>query len=100
MSILNLEKLGTQFQDSESAQHNLEITQIPRLCGTNIHHALCLIMHKFNICSQNAKFLHLLKPHPHSGPITDTHPGYTKNRDAFSQEHFKHSFTSKIKCCD
>ena len=31
--LCNLE-IGTQFRDSENAQRNLEIAQIPRLCGT------------------------------------------------------------------
>jgi len=33
--VCNLE-IGTQFQDSENAQHNLKIAQIPRLHGTFI----------------------------------------------------------------
>ena len=32
----NLE-IGTQFQESENAQRNLEIAQIPKLRGTYIH---------------------------------------------------------------
>ena len=33
-------KIGTQFQDSENAQRNLEIAQIPKLCGTYILQAV------------------------------------------------------------
>ena len=33
--VCNLE-IGMQFPDSENAQHNLKIAQIPRLCGTEI----------------------------------------------------------------
>ena len=34
--LCNLE-IGTQFRDSENAQHNLEIAQIPKLRGTYIY---------------------------------------------------------------
>ena len=40
--MLNL-KIGKQFPDSESVQRNLEIAQIPRLCGTYIFFMLPVI---------------------------------------------------------
>ena len=43
--LCNLE-IGTQFQDSENAQPNLEIAQIPKLRGTYrrlIAHYLCIV---------------------------------------------------------
>ena len=37
-------KTGTQFLDSKNAQHNLEIVQIPRLCGT---YSPCIVISSF-----------------------------------------------------
>ena len=40
ISVLHNLKIGTQFSDSENAQCNLEIAEIPKLRRTYIYHLL------------------------------------------------------------
>ena len=49
-NILHNLKIGTQFPDSENAQRNLKIAQIPRMCGTN----LCSTLHSSLPCTNRS----------------------------------------------